>query len=140
MSPPEVIVLTRESWRANQIRQALQPFHARIMAVAGLEECRERLDASKRQLVVVDSSAQTGWRAVWDAARPTRTPMIVIIGEFDSREWVELFKAGVLDVMSDPVSPQRLRLVASAVLGRYADASENWAGRLIDHVRGWLVG
>ncbi len=139
---PEVIVLAGQAGRTQEIRHALEPCKVKTTRVSSLEECRQRLAAGRPQLLVMDCvTAKLGWRQAWNAAQEAGVPMIAIVERFDSRGWVELFKAGVLDVMADPIPAHRLQMaVQDALYGEGGRESEvrSWAGRLINGVRGWL--
>jgi len=140
--PPEVIVLTRCPGRARQIRLVLQPQKVGTRHVATLDECRGSIDPSKPQLLVVDSvTTDLSWQQVRDVARSAGVPLIAIVGQFDSRRWMELLKAGVLDVLPDPIPASRLQLdVRRALFGarHQAIAAENQPGRLLGRLRSWL--
>lgn len=139
---PEVIVLTGKAGRAQEIRQALQSQGVRTTQAASLDECQGRMDPSRPQLLILDSvTANLSWQQAWGVAQMAGVPMIAIVERFDSRRWVELFKAGVLDVMSDPIPAHRLRMAVQDTFyggGEQEGGERNWAGRVISGVRGWL--
>jgi len=139
---PEVIVLTGCPRRARQIRLVLQPQKVGTRQVATLDECRGSIDPSRPQLLVLDSvTTDLNWQQVCDVARTAGVPLIAIVERFDSRRWVELFKAGVLDVMSDPIPAPRLQIAVHDVFfgaGNRAIAMRNRPRRFLSGFRGWL--
>lgn len=139
---PEVMVLTGSRPRARKIGDALGRRGVRIVRVSTLAECRARLNGRTRQLLVADCvEGRLDWRDAWGAACEAGVPMIAIVDWFDSRRWVEMLKAGVLEVLAEPVPRKRLRSAARTALGRRAKAAGHrlgWGAKAVEAMRGWL--
>ncbi|MBI4890152.1 MAG: hypothetical protein HY821_05965 [Acidobacteria bacterium] len=109
---PEILLLARDETLEREVRHALRGFRLRISVIASAEDCRRALCPGRPQLLVLEhSQVRTGWREPVRECLNAEVPVIVVTARFDSRQWVDLFKAGVLDVIASPLPAQQLQLL-----------------------------
>ncbi len=115
---PEILLLARDQSLEPQVRQALRGYHIQVSTVDGPDGCRRALQSERPQLLVLEQACvSANWRTAVQEALAAEVPVVAITARFDSRQWVELFKAGVLDILSPPLPAHRLQNLVESIFG-----------------------
>ncbi len=59
-------------------------------------------------LIACQTASGGNWADALDLARNSLVPLIVVLPEFDARRWLELLRAGVGEVLSEPLTPAKI--------------------------------
>jgi DNA-binding NtrC family response regulator len=106
----QIVVVSQSVHRANQIDRLLSDWRVETVWASSIEECRIRLAANGRRLLIFDQVNSGIARSdALEAANRAAAPMITILERFDSKRWVEILKEGASDVLADPLSTEQLQ-------------------------------
>jgi DNA-binding NtrC family response regulator len=112
MQPPAIVACSDDT-RAKQLLQMMRVAGLPGKSVATVEELGKFRDQLAGQLVLYDLDSEgINPEELLQFATEASARVVVLMRQFDSKEWVSLFRAGAADILRYPVTPEQIEQVA----------------------------
>jgi DNA-binding NtrC family response regulator len=116
MRQPSAIVVCSDDTRAKQLLHMIRVAGFPGKAVASIDELQRVHETLTGQLLFYDlDSMGTKAEEVLEFGASVEAHVVVLMKEFDSKEWVSLFRAGAADILRYPITPEQIEQVVSAL-------------------------
>jgi DNA-binding NtrC family response regulator len=140
---PQVLVLSSERSKGETWVAALKPNGLRSKVVQSWPEARLFLTPGASRVIVYDSDFSIAPAPeVFAMASSAKLPVIVMARNFDTSEWLALFKDGAFDVLRIPAAPRQLLESVDSALktcgpGAFKETL-SWPQAAVKWARSWI--
>jgi DNA-binding NtrC family response regulator len=117
-SAPHILVVTSDAMLVGDLCDALdESFEARVISAESVEEARERLSACEFDMLFADGSLEeTELAPLIAEATSSGLATVLIENELQAERVLAAMRAGVVDVLTQPVDFSHLQHVVEATL------------------------
>jgi DNA-binding NtrC family response regulator len=104
-----IVIIAADSSHAAAVRRVCGWWRYDVVWARELETASRLLAVpGTAVLIACQSAAGANWADALDLARNAFVPLIVVLPEFEARRWLELLRAGVGEVLSEPLTPPKI--------------------------------
>lgn len=104
-----IVVFSADASHAAAVRRVCGWWRYDVVWARELEAASRLLGVPGAVVLIACQTASGGnWADALDLARNSLVPLIVVLPEFDARRWLELLRAGVGEVLSEPLTPAKI--------------------------------
>jgi DNA-binding NtrC family response regulator len=116
MRQPSAIVVCSDDTRAKRLLQMMRTVGLSGRSVASMDELQNVHETLTGQLLFYDLDSM-GMKAdeVLELGAAAEAHVVVLMKEFDSKEWISLFRAGAADILRYPITVEQIEQVVSGL-------------------------